>query len=145
MKHSLLLLEVGDWSKDGHSQSDVFYVKSNLDTSDLKKAYLIGAEKFGVDLINEYCINYEDRAVPLDLAKSLRKLAKRLRTFKKLFKHDIKIAKLYNLNDVEVTEYEWVRAYLLICKLGNPNLEFKIVDREDGPWIDVGGYGLYCS
>ena len=39
MNHTITI-EVGDWSRDGHNQSDVFVYKCNYSQSDVEKAYL---------------------------------------------------------------------------------------------------------
>lgn len=46
----LVEFTIGDWSRDGHNQFDVFFFKSSLDVEGLRAAYLVAVEKTGIDL-----------------------------------------------------------------------------------------------
>lgn len=144
LKYNLQLV-LGDWSHDGHNQTDFILLNTNLSKDEIKDAYALAIKKLGFDFTQEVCSEYEDNLL---YEKHLDLLL--LQGFKigdlglldeyskkeavKFFNKKIKTLKLY-------TE-EYLNIYLFIIKLGNPNFKYKII--EDS-WIDIGGYGLYSS
>lgn len=67
MTHTIV---IGDWSKDGHNQSDNFTFECNVEEADIKKAYLKAVKKSGISLHDAHgranskaraiCCDYED-------------------------------------------------------------------------------------
>lgn len=140
-------LILGDWSHDGHSQTDTVVLKSNLDKKDIQKAYAKGIKKLGFDFINEVCEEYEDSLLPKD---KLDLLIKHGLTVK-----DLGLKTSYELDEfAEASTNEnsnglslWINSYtdiyLFIIKLGNKDFEYKILEGDINPSIEIGGYGLY--
>ncbi len=126
-------LVVGDWSKDGHNQSDDFYVESNLSAKEIETAYKKGTKKVKFDLCKNVASNYEDNILPKKFLDTLVSLG-------------------FNLNPEDLDEIPegislfpevFSDIYLFIVKLGNPNFEYKWTECSDE--IHIGGYGLYSS
>lgn len=65
-------INIGDWSEDGHSQSDQFLLESNYPVKDLQEAYRETCEKTGIEL-HTLCADYCDQEVE---AKIVHKLVK---------------------------------------------------------------------
>ena len=64
-------LVIGDWSHDGHGMCETVPAKVNLSIEEIEEAYLKGSEILGFNLIEDFCRNYEDNKVPIDIAKKL--------------------------------------------------------------------------
>lgn len=50
MTKKLFKVPVGDWSKDGHSQCDTYYVETNYSAKEMRQAYKDTCEKIGLQL-----------------------------------------------------------------------------------------------
>ena len=55
-------IEVGDWSKDGHNQSDTFLFKSNYSGDEIDQAFKCLKKAKQIDFKN-ICCDYEDSEV----------------------------------------------------------------------------------
>lgn len=51
--------EIGDWSRDGHNQSEKFNIESNKPVEELREAHFLCKEKHGFD-IGDICSKYKD-------------------------------------------------------------------------------------
>lgn len=123
-------LIIGDFGGDGHDKRKSIIIYSNLSSKDMQNAYNIGAEKIGVDLINEIAVEYEDTNF------SDEKL-------KKYLKFEIIEKMKWDWNDkcdfyLDIESY--IDVYLFTILIGNPNFEYKIQQLDK---IDIGGYGLF--
>ena len=58
----MIEIEVGDFSKDGHNQSDIIYIKSNYSGAEIDKAFERLSKKTGIDF-QHICEDYEDTEV----------------------------------------------------------------------------------
>lgn len=137
MKFKML---VGDWSGDGHGESETFIVETNASSiKDVEVAYDKATDLTGVHPIQSICSEYED---PLITKKDIDKLKA----------HNINVAdyaeEVYNKEDREEGNLSfqcradaWVEFILAFIKLGNPLLECKVVD-DEFPTFDAGGYGI---
>lgn len=130
-----ITLTVGDWSGDGHSQSEDILIHSNLTQKELEKAFKDGSKKLKFKL-EEYCRSYEDNILPEEVVAAL---------------------KLHGLTEDMVTDLDveggdeddyWLLGpdgfadiWLFIAKLGNDKFEYEFV--EKGATVHVGGYGLF--
>jgi hypothetical protein len=144
---SVIKLVVGDWSKDGHNQSDDVYVKVSFKdkgihpdvVKDVEKAYKEGSKKLGFDLVKDCCCDYEDNGIEQHFAKKLqeqRVVSKDYFSFNKdLLTRDGKCC----LDDGPDT---FADLYMSIAKFGNPAIEWDFFELEEGE-IKIGGYGLY--
>lgn len=130
----MINLVVGDWSGDGHNKTEQSTIKCNIEKKELEKAYKKGTKKIGFDLTQEVCEEYEDMSMPITIAEKL------------------KAAGIDPLEYAEQEEgredmsfsYDWIafiKLWLRIAKLGNPNLEYDM-SSSDNQNINVGGYGL---
>lgn len=55
-------IEVGDWSKDGHNQSDTFLFKSNYSGEEIDKGFKRLKKEKKIDF-QDICCDYEDSAI----------------------------------------------------------------------------------
>lgn len=63
-------IEVGDWSKDGHNQSDTFLFKSNYSGDEIDQAFKCLKKVKQIDFKN-ICCDYEDNEVEDDVVTKL--------------------------------------------------------------------------
>ena len=125
-------LITGDFGRDGHEQSDTFYIDSNLSMDEIKEAYEKGVEIIGFDLVTDECAEYDDNEIDKE-------------NYKKLVDHGFK----YSDIDEEEEEPEldfvnpefFANMYLFFVKTGNTDFVFDMIDSDST--IDIGGYGLY--
>lgn len=66
-------LEVGDWSKDGHNQSDVFLFKSNYSGEEIDEGFERLKKEKQIDF-KKVCHDYEDSEINDDVLVKLIKL-----------------------------------------------------------------------
>ena len=66
-------LEVGDWSKDGHNQSDVFLFKSNYSGDEIDEGFERLKKEKHIDF-KKVCHDYEDSEINDDVLVKLIKL-----------------------------------------------------------------------
>lgn len=66
-------LEVGDWSKDGHNQSDTFLFKSNYSGEEIDKGFERLKKEKQIDF-KKVCHDYEDSEINDDVLVKLIKL-----------------------------------------------------------------------
>ena len=68
----MIEIEVGDYSKDGHNQSDIVYIKSNYSGAEIDAAFARLNSKTGIDFQN-ICDDYEDSVIhEADLEKFIK-------------------------------------------------------------------------
>ena len=73
---------IGDWSHDGHNQSDNFTFECNAEEANIKKAYLQAVKKSGIALHNVHgrakaravCCNYEDNKLDKEAIELLEEI-----------------------------------------------------------------------
>lgn len=131
---------IGDWSGDGHEKTETFYIESKFTEKDFREASSKG--KKIVRLGSNVCSDYEDRTFPGNVLKTI--IDHGLITEKSLdcvveakdMDPDWKLG-----DDVEVWGEEFFKLHLAVCKIGNPDLEWKVI--SDDPVINIGGYGLF--
>jgi hypothetical protein len=134
MKKHRICLTVGDWSRDGHEQSDDIYILSSLDKDSLAAAYKKGVEAIGFDLEKELD-RYEEGVISSD---NVRLLSKHGLLNDWGFDEE-KLSEDWELyHEIDTYAELWLR----IAKIGNLQLEFEFVD-EDTPTLHIGGYGIY--
>ncbi len=123
----LLELRIGDWSGDGHgiTESLFFHVNS---IEEVEGGYAEGCKILGFDFTSEVASDYEDTKVPAHILE-------------KLNEHGL-------LEDFDTEDWEefgidydqYLKIYLNIVKLGNPNFHIKEHKMQT---IDIGGYGFF--
>lgn len=137
-------LETGDWSRDGHNQSEVVTIQSNLTQTELVAAYKKGAKKLKVDLIKNVCKEYDDHTMPRDLYNKILELAapELVPNYKEsVSETDYDDEELEDSKTVWVSSDEWPHLILLVVSIGDPNFYYEEV-MPDSTW-HVGGYGLF--
>ena len=119
-----IYLEIGDNEGEGHNETIAVPIESNLPPEDLMKAYGIGFRKIGVNLIEDVCCSWEQRnELPPDVLNKFRA-------------HDI-LCSDCDGKDFFFDEFaDW---YCRICKIGNPNFEYRVIYFDT---VGIGGYGL---
>lgn len=127
----IIELEVGDWSNDGHNQSNVISIRSNLSPQQVSESYSTGCLKVGFNFIEDYCVEYEDQQIPKKVLESIPN-----------FDCEVQQVDSYDDDNYSMYHDSWVNVYLLICKLGNPDFEYELIKGER---IPIGGYGLYYN
>lgn len=129
-------VHVGDWSKDGHSQSDKILMQSNASYEQILGAYKASVELTGIDVKRDLCSDYEESKVKKDVADKLKSFG--LDTDKLSIDEDEK-GNMYLDPDTFAALWAW------FVNLSLP--EGKHVSESRGkeriPTIEIGGYGLY--
>jgi hypothetical protein len=122
----ILELVVGDWSHDGHNQTETYSIECNLGKKALESAYAKGA-KIAFDL-KEHCCDYEDSQLPTELWNKLIALG---------FDNEPETG----LEEAVYIEPDvYLDIYMFIAKLGNPKLDWSMATDSR---ICIGGYGLF--
>lgn len=151
MKHQITLV-VGDWSGDGHGRTQIVGVVANMTRRAVEQAYLDGCAKVGINLSDNVCRGYEDNSIDtIDMNKLISAgVVERYErktdeyTFVEFFlsnKQHLMVA----WEEDEVGVYNtmpeaFATLYMGIAQLGDPNLEWTIVNPDT---INIGGYGLF--
>lgn len=127
----LINLSCGDESGDGHDKSQTVTIEilSNHNINDLITAYELGSKKLGFDFTNEVCEEYEDSKILPEYLDKLLSLG---------FVRDKDMDEDYGICELNTEEY--LRIYLFIVELGNPDIKTKFYVI---PTIYIGGYGLF--
>lgn len=138
-------LVAGDWSKDGHNQSDTYMYEVNLSSEELSEAFKLGAARLGQkfndgnyrgDPAFNFCENYRDSKIPPQVVAAMRREG---------LDPDDFFQRWTDKTDGDadyVAEIDlWPEFWLAVAKLGNPSLTYK--KTSDEGWIAIGGYGLY--
>lgn len=130
MKKHLVSLVVGDWSYDGHNQTESFTIKSNLTGRQIEKAYAEGAKRLGVDLKKQVACEYEDPKIHKDVLQ-------------KFFEEEIPEEFADHDGDTYYLDPQsYAELYLLTVMVGDPKFEYEVASVAS---IGVGGYGLFSA
>jgi hypothetical protein len=119
-----LQLVIGDTSYDGHNITDSLIIDSNISERELMKAYYLGSEKLGFDLIGQVATDYQNCNIS------------------KIFCQEL-INHGYNkkyLSSNCLSQDKFYDLFLFIVKLGNTDFKYTVVKI---PNINIGGYGLF--
>jgi hypothetical protein len=151
-----MYLLLGDWSKDGHNQSDEILFESNVDVATIRKAYKDSCKLTGVSfnhnedytglerdwqIADKYRIatEYEDNRISKETLDVLSKFG----LTKKLLND-------FGYQEDGLCKDSFVKLWIWFVKLSNPNIELKRIKEEipyiNGYWGDLNvqfGYGLY--
>ena len=128
---------VGDWSGDGHSQSDSYLYQVNITADELKAAYGRGVTEIGFS-ITSMCKDFEDGEIERQYAEKLVANGFVLECGETIEgRADDSMTEDY----IYLNPSEFADAYMIIAKLGEPTLKY--TRRKDIPDIRIGGYGLY--
>lgn len=137
MIHKISLL-MGDPSGDGHDKRSNFAIKSNLDRSQIIRAYSRGVAIGLPNVEKDLCEEYEDSKISNDTLK--------LFVEKGFDPNEIWEYQYYNKIGKPEGSYSldtdsFAKLYLFVVLIGDPTFEWEI-DTETSE-IDIGGYGLF--
>jgi hypothetical protein len=151
MKNTLKLV-VGDWSHDGHNQSEFVYFDCNLTEVELKAAYLEAVEKCGVGLHRPrkgekhtaVCTEYEQRTIPLELKAKMEAVGV---DFEKVGGSEIIVGEWGDFGGKGIA-----KLFLELVKAARPHFEYEIINDRvpcvNGFWskdFNISfGYGMYA-
>jgi hypothetical protein len=129
--NTLIRIEYGDCSGDGHKITDTTLIRSNKTTTDLSKAYRKGSEIVGFDFKETVAKEFEDNVLPEAMANILQNYGIDLSGFDSYTE---------DLDDLTLMGEEYVKLYLKICQLGDPDFLYEYTKMNQ---INIGGYGLF--
>lgn len=141
-------IHIGDWSKDGHNQSESFIIESTKPNNEVQQAFKDAGTKIGVISEGAYprfliADEYEDYRLPNNYAEALTDAGVEI--------DDL----VYNDGTDKEPDYMFEEPHalaVLIMRIAQTELqfEFKFVDDEvpnfNGYWGDLNmsfGYGLF--
>jgi hypothetical protein len=154
-KHRIV---IGDWSKDGHEQSEFFTFQCTHDQPEIKKAYLAACKKCKVSLhyqdhkhpsrmkgITPVCGRYEDSSIPAPQLQALKDLGVNL---------DFRETEFHQNNDGKdelcCSPQDIANLFFAMVKTQIPGLEYKMVEENkpiNGFWSEdfnfSFGYGCF--
>jgi hypothetical protein len=142
LKYTIALI-LGDWSQDGHKQTETVSIKSNLSSDEIMHAYEKASKSLGFNFINEVASDYEDNCLERDKLKALMNHGLSL---KKMLKYDYDVEEAQKCLDDEnsrgiylYTE-SYINIFLAIVKIGNENFKYRPSKKDT---LNIGGYGLF--
>lgn len=145
-------IEIGDWSRDGHNQSEVFMltwdgIHPGDDINALFQNYLdAGAEKIGFSITETLCDEYEDSTLPIRSMQRIYDVVMEARLnfpIALLYRHlkvDLDDSTVVANGQVDTVQDFVYLVYLQACIGANAILPIRIISR---PSIKCGGYGLF--
>jgi hypothetical protein len=131
------MITVGDWSCDGHNQSDNFHFTTNKNKKEILIAFRKACRKANVDLEehgkNSLFKDYEDSTIPPDKLKRLKDIGVNFDSFD-------------NMEDEEdeglpCTPEDVFKLVMELAKTELPDLQYKIIEPEC--ILNNIGYGVY--
>lgn len=129
-------ITTGDWSQDGHNQTDDFYIISNKAYEDLQLAW--GKAKEACPQLDpkDMCYEFEDHRIPAEVEEWL--VHEHVGFYNKWTEPDQGGDDFANFTCPQsLVEYMF-----LFMQIGDPDLDLKVLSV---PWLSfaTGGYGLY--
>lgn len=136
LKHKIRLI-LGDPGGDGHGRSSEQIIASNLTGAEVKQAHRLGTKQLGFDFSANICSDYGDSRVSNIDAEKFKELGCTL--FDEMESCDFDEDEGYS-----IWRDEYVKLYLFLCKLGNPEFEYERISNTMD-MVHIGGYGLFGS
>lgn len=100
----------------------------NMDPQD---AYEKGTEKLGFDLVDDYCYYHGSDKLPYSIIEKI----------DSSYAQDI-IPYLSKDKKLVLEVKDWFELYFKICKIGEPDFEYELLETKGGV-VYIGGYGLF--
>ena len=125
-------LIIGDWSDDGHCQTEQVTIKSNFNKVWINRAYKNGCEKLGFDWCQKAATTFEDPYINEECVSILREV----------FEDNTLLEDGYNNEEYLLTPDSYLDIYLRIVKFGDSSFKYEIVS-DTNEQINIGGYGLF--
>lgn len=111
-----IIIEIGDWSGDGHGQKETYVFDSNLTTEEVRESYFSAKEKYPSLCPEDFCCEYEDSEVPKQIVNEAQKLG-------------------FKINKASFGTKEMANYTAWFCQLGNPNLKLKMQKQKHMPTL----------
>jgi hypothetical protein len=127
-------LVMGDWSDDGHGETEQVTIKSNFNKIWIDRAYESASDILGFCFINEVAKNYEEPYIDNELIIKLREVLEEPNLLDGVIDEHAEC--------IGIDSYEYLDIYLKIIKLGDPDFKYKIIG-DNNEQINIGGYGLF--
>lgn len=129
MKEYNIKFSIGDHSGDGHYKKTIINIKSNVPKAKIEKAYMDGAKKIKLDLVNDVAVEYEDSSISEESIKKLEKVG-------------FDVAKLYDkyYKGYHLNVDSYFEIYKFIVNMGDKKIQLNEIEEET---IYLGGYGLF--
>jgi hypothetical protein len=127
-------LVIGDWSDDGHGETETVTIKSNFNSVWMGRAYEQASVILGFCFVTDVAYEYETPYISMELITKLREVLEEPNLL------DGDIDPEAECIGIEVDEY--LDIYLKIIKLGEPDFKYKVLGQENEV-INIGGYGLF--
>lgn len=124
---TLICLVIGDWSGDGHCQTDTVIVESSKSKAETESAFKKGDKKYGLSSV---CEEYEDSMVSEELILQLKDFLP--------WNFDESLS----YEDYSLCPEEYADLWIAVARSADPELELNIVEI---PRVGIGGYGCYSN
>jgi len=125
----------GDWANDGHGMTQSIIIKSNFTKDQIKEAYKSGTEIIGFDLKSDCCRKYEDDLLTTEQVN-------KLKSYGIIVEFECEWDGADLSEGFHVIPDEYTEIFLKICRLGDPDFNYEILDT---PEVHIGGYGIFYS
>jgi len=140
----LLEIMIGDPSGDGHDKvsTAIFELSKDMTEDEIYSHFEKASEVFGYNL-TEYCFEYEDDKIPVELAIKLNDLMKS-QGLKGIWEVNYRLEKSEDLDKdgVQISGIEYMQGYSCIFNTLDKDIQMK--EKEDGiVSIFAEGYGLF--
>ena len=129
MKYKFKLV-MGDWSDDGHGESDTKICSSSHSIDEVRDAHKKLAIK-GIDLLSQ-CDEYLINNLEKGFVEKLNSIGFDINDF------------VYDEDEYYVSSTDWMKLYMELAKIEIPELEYKFINAALQS-ICIGGYGLYSD
>lgn len=130
-------LQLGDWSKDGHSQSEEYLIQSNVDVKELREIYF-KTKRFNELSLEDICNDYEDCKISEEQIRGL----------------GLDVEKYQQIIDNGIEPDDFIEMFIEYIQIHNPEISLKIINDtipsfhfygydEQKRHIGGFGYGLF--
>lgn len=131
-------MSVGDPSGDGHSKCDYFIIETNAESIDaVNNAYEKAVKKTKLNLVDSVCETYEDNTISKKNVEILAKYGINIEDYC----YDLDFMK--EGDDYSPASDLWPKLVCEFIRIGDPALTFSILEEDEFPRFDGGGYGLF--
>jgi hypothetical protein len=128
---------IGDPFHDGHNMTETIAIKCNRNKEKIKSAYKVGSKKINLDLVENIAKNYEDSSISLEDWKKLESSGLKVEDCQFFTKEDFLEEEV--LLKIETFTY----IYLFIVQQGDLDFKYEVLETDESPTINIGGYGLF--
>jgi hypothetical protein len=132
--NNTLDLIMGDWSDDGHGETETVVIKSNLNHVWMSRAYDQASAILGFCFVNDVATEYEEPYISMEAITKLREILEEPELLDGVVDNEA--------GCIGISTEEYLDIYLKIIKLGEPDFKYEILGQENEV-IKIGGYGLF--